>query len=370
VPQKHTAALPLFGGRRGKGEMVRPFGSKAGGRGLSFFVLAWNDEEATRPYAPLEAPGNRRPREMATQTQNPAYRVTSLFLIFLRESSITMLTVRNQVVELVHGLSGKINAFDQLETSVSGFSPEQLLEALLECGVIPEAFDHDSSEEKLWAKYCDILLAMSLTAFGVKATVIRARGNSADVLAQGPNYTLVGDAKAFRLSRTAKNQKDFKITALDDWRKADTYACLVGPLTQFPNTRSQIYEQAIKRNVTLISYTHLRFVLEHGSSTSIENLWKIGSDKTATGIASEYWQGIDTTVVEVCGKTMSELEATKRLELEKLEELGNEGIGYWQDRIKAYQKLSQKEAVDRLIKSEKIQAKIQTIKRAITWTKA
>lgn len=40
-------------------------------------VLAWNDEGATRPYAPREASGNRRPREMATQTQNPAYRVAS-----------------------------------------------------------------------------------------------------------------------------------------------------------------------------------------------------------------------------------------------------------------------------------------------------
>src|SRR5665213_2553065 len=113
-----------------------------------------------------------------------------------------MLTVRNQVVELVHEVSGKINAFDELEKSVSHFSTAQILEALLECGVIPEAFDHDSSEEKLWAKYCDILFAMALTAFGMKATVIRARGNSADVLAEGLNYTLVGDAKAFRLSRT------------------------------------------------------------------------------------------------------------------------------------------------------------------------
>lgn len=336
------------------------------GHRLNPSAPTWSDEWATRPFAPLEALGNQHPRGMATQTQNLAHRI---ILPFSGGINFIMLVVRNQVIELVHELSGKPNAFGELEESVSAFSPAQLLEALLECGVIPEAFDHDSSEEKLWAKYCDILLAMALTALGVKAKVIRMRGNSADVQAEGPNYTLVGDAKAFRLSRTAKNQKDFKIAALDDWRKADTYACLVGPLTQFPNTRSQIYEQAVRRNVTLISYTHLRFVLEHGSSASVEILWKIGSNKAATGIAVEYWQGVDETVVEVCGKTINELEATKSLELEKLEELGNEGIGYWQNRIEAYQNLSQKEAVAQLIKSEKIQAKIQTIRKAITWAK-
>ena len=36
---------------------------------------------------------------------------------------------------------------------------------------------------------------------------------------------------------------------------------LVAPLMQYPTSKSQIYEQAIKRNVTLLSYTHLHFLL-------------------------------------------------------------------------------------------------------------
>ena len=56
---------------------VNPIGSKAGRRGLSAFVLAWNGESATRLRTPLEARSNACPREMATQTQNPAYRVAS-----------------------------------------------------------------------------------------------------------------------------------------------------------------------------------------------------------------------------------------------------------------------------------------------------
>ena len=79
--------------------------------------------------------------------------------------------------------------------------------------------------------------------------VLRTRGNSADVYSKSKNYTLVSDAKCFRLSRTAKNQKDFKVKALDDWRRQDTYALLVSPLSQYPVDKSQIYPQAFSQNV-------------------------------------------------------------------------------------------------------------------------
>lgn len=279
-----------------------------------------------------------------------------------------MLTTRNQTIEWVFELAKTENAFDELESKVLMFGKDKLVEALLECGVIPEAFAHDSSEEKLWAKYCDILLSLSLNTIGLKARVLRARGNSADVFADGANYTLVGDAKAFRLSRTAKNQKDFKIKALNDWRRQDTYACLAGPLTQFPKRQSQIYHQAVEMNVTLVSYTHLRFLVEHGTVGILEELWKIASNLTQTGSAEAYWTQIDSVVTTLCGKTLTDLENLKKLELTKLSELGNEGIEYWQEKIEQYNKLSKSEAINRLIKSEKIESKIRTIKQAISWT--
>ena len=74
-------------------------------------------------------------------------------------------------------------------------------------GLIPECFKHDSTEEKLYAKYCDALLARALCELGLEAKIIEERADSADVFAKGGGYTIVGDAKAFRLSRTARNQK-------------------------------------------------------------------------------------------------------------------------------------------------------------------
>lgn len=276
-----------------------------------------------------------------------------------------MLTVRNQVVMFVAELARTQFAFDELERRVRAFNQQQLIEALLECGVIPEAFEHDSSEEKLWAKYCDILLAMAFEALGMSAQVIRLRGNSADVLATGHGHTIVGDAKAFRLSRTAKNQKDFKVKALNDWRRENTFACLVAPLTQFPNTRSQIYEQAVEMNVALFSYTHLRFLIEQNFITSLETLWRLPATLNRTGSAVDYWAAIDNAICLLCDSDLSTLNNLKQLEIDKQRELGNEGIEFWTQKIAEYEKLSQAEAVTRLIKSEKIEAKIRTIRRAI-----
>ena len=56
-------------------------------------------------------------------------------------------------------------------------------------------FEHDSSEEKLWSKFSDLILSKSLGYLGLSSKVLRTRGNSADVYSEAKNYTLVSDAK-------------------------------------------------------------------------------------------------------------------------------------------------------------------------------
>ena len=160
---------------------------------------------------------------------------------------------RAQAIALIESIADSQYAFDLLTDEIGEVSADDLGRQLIHCGVIPEQFAHDSSEEKLWAKYCDILLGKPFDLLGIASEVIRVRGDSADVRGAAEGYSIVADAKAFRLSRTAKNQKDFKIDAMDDWRRSDTYACLVAPMYQYPSRRSQIYWQAIDKNVTLLS---------------------------------------------------------------------------------------------------------------------
>ena len=272
---------------------------------------------------------------------------------------------RPDVIALIFEIAGLEDAFDILEREFAEITKDELSSNLLECGIIPELLEHDSSEEKLWAKYCDILLAKTWTHLSIPAEVLRTRGDSADVFGKTHNYSIVGDAKAFRLSRTAKNQKDFKVQTLDDWRKSNTFACLVSPLFQYPRRVSQIYQQAIERNVTLLSYIHLKFILDYADGQNLESLWRIGSELPTSKNAQLYWTAIDKAACEITDKNEESLNSYKQKATDKIKQLGKEGIDYWQTRIASYKKLPQKEAVARLIKAEKVETKIETIKRTI-----
>lgn len=212
--------------------------------------------------------------------------------------------MRKETIELIFKIAKEKDAFDQLDKYFSVFSKEQLSTNLIECGILPEMFDHDSSEEKIWAKFSDIILSKALNHLGIKTEVLGARGNSADVFGKTDEYTLVGDAKTFRLSRTAKNQKDFKVSALDSWKQGNNYAMLAAPLTQYPTKKSQIYAQAIEKNVTLISYTHLHFLLDFHYKQSLKPLWETRnllskSSKSDSQNSENYWRAIDEAVISI-----------------------------------------------------------------------
>jgi type II restriction enzyme len=119
---------------------------------------------------------------------------------------------------------------EELRAELAKDGLEALLDHLRLCGAMPEQYGRDSSEEKLYSKYTDAVISESLSAIGLRSTIINARADAADVQARGSDYSLVADAKAFRLSRTAKNQKDFKVQAMDSWRNGLDYAVLVCPI--------------------------------------------------------------------------------------------------------------------------------------------
>lgn len=166
----------------------------------------------------------------------------------------------------IKNLSGHFgNDFQRLEKElsreISQFGLDALLDHVRLCGNIPELYEHDSSEEKLYSKYTDAILSEVYKFFGFKSIVLSERANSADVEVFTNSYSFVADAKTFRLSRTAKNQKDFKIQAMDGWKRGKPYAMVVCPIYQLPIKSSQIYEQASSRNVCIFTYSHLGALL-------------------------------------------------------------------------------------------------------------
>lgn len=216
---------------------------------------------------------------------------------------------RTQWVEKIQQLSGKFSDYyENLKQDLSDEIKQEGVSALIDhlrlCGNIPELYAHDSSEEKLYAKYTDSLLAEVFKAVGLRSHVITERADAADVEVFATSYSFVADAKSFRLSRTAKNQKDFKIQNMDRWKHGKNYAMVVCPIYQLPNKSSQIYQQSSSVNVCIFTYSHLAMLLRFSlvqKNPNIENIiqevFKIITTLNPSKNAYDYWLAVNKTIL-------------------------------------------------------------------------
>lgn len=258
----------------------------------------------------------------------------------------------------------------ELRAEVAQDGTEALLDHLRVCGAMPEQYGHDSSAEKLYSKYTDAVISESLNAIGLKSAVITARADAADVQARSSSFSLVADAKAFRLSRTAKNQKDFKVQAMDGWRGSLDYAVVVCPIYQLPGRISQIYMQAVARNVCILSYSHLSALIglseiksnraaENGLRQILERVAHLHPSKSAL----DYWIGINQSLVSSLGKHSDLWTGEKKASLDGLELVKKEALAYLQCERNRLLGLSHEQAIAELLQSAGLDARIAQIER-------
>lgn len=282
---------------------------------------------------------------------------------------------RNIWVKKINDLSGDFASNSELiekelglELQINGV--DTLLNHLRLCGNIPESYGHDTSEEKQYSKYTDALLSFAYKSIGLKSLVISERADVADVEAFGNDFSFVADAKAFRLSRTAKNQKDFKVQAMDRWKHGKPYAMVVCPIYQLPSRNSQIYLQAITRNVCVFTYSHLsllvRFANENGKSNAEELLFEIFKTISALNpskSAVDYWLGINKTILGY-SKSIFELWQDEKVAAKESIEIAKvEALKYLSSEREKIMKMTHQEALKALVKSSKIESKIITINK-------
>ena len=253
------------------------------------------------------------------------------------------------------------------------YTSDDFIGILKQIGTIPECIDHDSTQEKLFEKASDSVLSRALMEIGLKSTVLKERGDSADVQAESiyHGYTLVADAKAFRLSRTAKNQKDFKVTALSGWRKDAEYAVLCSPYFQYPMSRSQIYAQAVDENVCLFSWEHLIFLLENNiketKDISLAPIWNVSGKYAEYCVVADkkncFISTVNNTVLEIGGKEEADFNSfLQRCHINVIERAAEETI-FWENELLKIQSFTREQAITELIKSKKIDEKITQIKK-------
>jgi hypothetical protein len=247
--------------------------------------------------------------------------------------------------------------------------PQALVDHLRLCGDIPESYGHDSSEEKLYSKYTDSLLCAAFNAIGFRSLVLRERGDAADVEAFAKGFSFVADAKSFRLSRTAKNQKDFKVTAMDGWKRGKPYAAVVCPIYQLPTKSSQIYEQASVRNVCIFTYSHLAMMVRFAGiegPEKAEQLFELILKVTAALIpskdASSYWLAINRTMLEFSDNIGPLWQHEKIAALESIAAAKEEALTFLAKEREKIMRMSHQEALVELVKVHKIDSKISVIR--------
>lgn len=266
-------------------------------------------------------------------------------------------------------------ATEKIRQFIDTTPEEDFKNIVKEIGTIPENIEHDSTEEKLYSKASDIVLARCFRMLGLASRALDERADSADILAEsisGYNYSLVADAKCFRLSRTAKNQKDFKVSNLSDWRGSENeYAVLVAPYFQYPQATSQIYSKALDDNVCLLAWEHISILLEKNiketDSLSLESLWNasqmIARDKSLCFANAKccFLPKMDIYVAKKTG--ISESEYGKILNNYKhlIVYRGRTEIAYWNECIGEIQNYTREKAIEELIKAKKLQEKISAI---------
>lgn len=281
---------------------------------------------------------------------------------------------RNYWVNEISQLSGNFGADsakaeEEVESEISADGLQALLGHLRLCGSIPERYAHDSSEEKLYSKYTDVVLAKAFGHMGMESLVLTERADAADVECVTESYSFVADAKAFRLSRTAKNQKDFKVQAMDNWKHGKPYAVVVAPIYQLPSRTSQIYQQAITRSVCVFSYTHLAVLARYAEATSTEasielmrNIFLAVEALNPSKDALQYWAALNTQMINH-GADVRELWREEKLASDDSIIIAKEeALTHLAEERERLMRLSKRAAIKELIKLRKIDSKEATVR--------
>lgn len=277
-------------------------------------------------------------------------------------------------VEKISRLSGNFGVDaervqQELTAEIQKDGLPSLLGHLRLCGVIPEGYAHDSSEEKLYSKYTDAVIHEAYAAMGFISLVLKERADAADVECVCDGYSFVADAKAFRLSRTAKNQKDFKVQALDNWKRGKPFAMVVCPVYQLPARTSQIYQQAAARSVCVCTYTHLAVLVRYAESAGkiaavslLHNMFKAVEAMNPSQNAGAYWQTLNRTLLGSDDRLAAIWREEKISALESIQIAQEEALAFLAAERERIMRLSREDAVREVLKSRNIENRERAVK--------
>lgn len=157
---------------------------------------------------------------------------------------------------------------------------------------------------------------------------------------------------------------------MDGWRNGLDFAIVVCPIYQLPGRTSQIYQQAIARNVCILSYSHLAALVslakrrgQVAATKGLGSVLKSVSLLHPTKSAADYWLGINKALVAVLKADLELWTAEKTASLVALGVAKSEALTYLRAERNRLLGLSHKEALEELIRAAGLNSRIAQVER-------
>jgi hypothetical protein len=174
-----------------------------------------------------------------------------------------------------------------LQKELALFTDQQFAFLLTHSGFIPDHYGDDSSEETLYSKLIEALVAQWGQRLGFDVNLPTAKSSTEDVTIMRQLEVIVADAKSFRLGRSqaAPNTKDaIKPEDYAKWIARHTTRTAIGGLTAFPSKfdwqkGSDVYLYSSNANegkrILLLFYEHLAFMLLNKATLNKGGIFEI-----------------------------------------------------------------------------------------------
>lgn len=261
---------------------------------------------------------------------------------------------------------------------------EEIISILICAGFIPDLYIPDSSEETLFSKLVEVLLAVWAKKMGFKSEYIKQKASYEDVNITICNKVVVCDAKSFRLGRSQKapNVKDFlKLADIEKW--LNRYSNRLGGLITYPDTHewfsgSDAYQYCTAKRVptVMLPYKYLALLLYFKNKYNTEDLKELWNYEKLFPVEITkrednkqcYWKVINKTIENICHITSKDINefienANSKIKLcivanlERLQQHKNEIINHIKEEIA---NINNKEA-KQLLQQYKIEKETENI---------
>lgn len=158
--------------------------------------------------------------------------------------------------------------------------------------------------------------------------------------------------------------------AMDGWRGGLDFAVVVCPVYQLPSRTSQIYQQAIVRNVCILSYSHLAALVVLASRTTskaaeagLHKVLKTVATLHPTKNASDYWVAINSALVAALGANSDLWTNEKKESLAGLSVAKDEALKYLRAEKTRLLRLSHQEALSELLRATGLDSRLQHVEQ-------